>query len=304
MVSVKKVVFKSRNIDVVGHLFIPDNAPAKRNAAVVIGHPMSGVKEQASGNYAKALAEAGFYALPFDAAYQGESGGEPRFLEDPYQRSEDSRAAIDFLSAQDNIDPNRIGVLGICASGGYVSFAAQTDQRMKAVATISCANTGSLFREGMPPGALTLSALKEGLKLANDARTQEARTGNVLRQPLLPSNWSDLPKGTLWHDGGEYYLSERASYPTSRNDFCARSLDLLATFDAFQFIHMISPRPLLMIAGSEADTKYFSDDAIVRAKEPKELYVIKNATHVSLYDVDLPKAVPKLVDFFTQYLCN
>lgn len=302
----RRVEFLSRGITVVGELYLPpESAPDRKHAAIVISHPMGGVKEQTAGLHAKLLAEAGFIALTFDAAYQGESGGEPRGLEDPYQRVEDIKSAVTYLSTLDEVDTERIGAFGICASGGYVPFAAQTDVRIKAVATLSAVDVGALFREGMKNTAMVTdrAALFKTLQEAGRARIAEAKGEPVPMQPLLP----DSPEGlsdtvpTLFREGSEYYRTPRAQHCRSTNRFPVSSMDLLVNYSSYAFIDLISPRPLLMIAGTEADTLYFSEGAIARAKEPKELYLVKGHTHVSLYD-HVEGHIPKLIDFFAKSL--
>ncbi|KAF2710577.1 alpha/beta-hydrolase [Pleomassaria siparia CBS 279.74] len=301
----EKVTFPSSGITLVGELYLPSpEAPSKKSAAIVIGHPSMGVKEQTAGTYAKALCSAGFITLAFDAAYQGESEGQPRMLENPFQRSEDLRAAVSYLTTRDEVDAERIGAMGICASGGYVTFAAQTDTRMKAVATISGACFGTILREGLKPkGSITREQLIEQLKGANALRTLEAKDGQGRMVVITAPEKSMIPEGApdLVKDAWDYYMTERGSHPRSGQSWAGRSIDLCANFDAYRFVDMISPRPLLMIAGELADTGYFSKQAIEQAKEPKELVVIPGKSHIALYD-DLSETAPKLIDFFSKSL--
>lgn len=301
----QKVNFPSNGINIVGELYRPaDDAPFRKKAAIVIGHPAYGVKEQIAALHAQALASAGFIALTFDAAYQGESGGAPRAIENPFQRAEDARAAVSYLSSISEVDEERIGALGLCASGGYVSFAAQTDTRMRAVATVSGADFGRLLREGLQPaGAVTREQLAGQLKGANEMRTLEFKEGEPRMAYFMPQNLEDLPTGQFWKEGWDYYRTPRGAHPRSTGAWAVRSLDLLANFDAFRFQDMISPRPLLMIAGSVADTRYFSEDAIATAKEPKELFLVEGKSHFGIYD-DLSVTGPKLVNFFAKNLAG
>jgi fermentation-respiration switch protein FrsA (DUF1100 family) len=303
----EKVNFPSSGINIVGELYLPEaGSPPRRSAAIVIGHPSFGVKEQTAGAYARALSSAGFVALTFDAAYQGESSGWPRMLENPFQRAEDARAAVSFLTTRPEVDAERIGAMGICASGGYVPFAAQTDTRMKAVATVSAADFGRIIREGLKPkGSITREQLMDQLVQTNALRNLEAKDGIARTMKMTPPKKNMIPEAApdLVKDAWDYYMTERGSHPRSLQSWVGRSMDLCANFDAFRFVDMISPRPLLMIAGENADTKYFSEEAIAAANEPKELVIVEGKSHVDLYD-DLSVTAPKLVEFFAKNLVS
>lgn len=299
-----KVTFLSNNIDIAGILFTPAGHDGGPLPAIVIGHPGGSVKEQAPSIYAERLANEGFAALVFDAAYQGESGGEPRFLEDPIQRSEDVRAAVTYLTTRDDIDADRIGALGICASGGYVPFAAETDHRIKAVGTVSAVEIGDLFSHGLGR-TLTDEQLDQTLTVAGQLRTAEAKGAEPTYEGYVPATDEGLDQApVLYREAYDFYRTPRGQHPRSENKWLVQSMDRIAQYDAFAKIDMISPRPLLMIAGSEADTRYFSEEAIAKAAEPKELFIIDGATHVGLYDLDaeVTPAVAKLTEFFNANL--
>jgi fermentation-respiration switch protein FrsA (DUF1100 family) len=303
------VTFTSAGLTLAGHLYSPDDTSpdgtshdqaGHRRPAVVVSHPMSGVKEQTAGLYAERLARAGFVALAFDAAYQGESDGVPHLLEDPAHRVEDIKAAVTYLSLRDDVAPDRIGALGICASGGYVIPAAATDHRIKAVATVSAVDTGSLFRDGL--GRTQDPQILQGmLDASGAARTEEADGAPARLQQIHPDTGEQAKAGGQHvYDGWEYYRTPRAQHPRSENHFVLRSIDLIAQFDAFGLIHLIAPRPLLMIAGTRAATAYLTSEAIEKAQGPKELFWIDGATHVDLYDKDeyVPGVISELARFF------
>ncbi|MEV6592141.1 alpha/beta hydrolase [Streptomyces acidicola] len=299
------VTFPSNDLALAGILFTSDDHVDGGLPAVVISHPGGGVKEQSPSIYAERLTREGFAALVFDAAYQGESEGEPRGMENPFQRAEDVKAAVTYLTTRDDIDPDRIGALGICASGGYVPYAAQTDHRIKGVATVSAVDMGSVIREGLgrtqDPAILT--AL---LDQAAAARTAEARGAAPELVAWIPDNAEDLLETATrqFRETFEFYCTPRGYHPRAVQGWVLRSVDQLAQYDSYAMIRLISPRPLLMIAGSEADSAYFSREAIEQAAGPKELVVIDGASHIDLYDKDeyVTPAVAKLTEFFGKHL--
>ncbi|THC45102.1 alpha/beta hydrolase [Streptomyces sp. A1499] len=301
------VTFPSGNLALAGILFTPDAHAEGRLPAVVISHPGGGVKEQSPSVYAARLAQEGFAALVFDAAYQGESEGEPRGMENPFQRAEDIKSAVTYLTTRDDIDPQRIGAVGICASGGYVPYAAQTDHRIKAVATVSAVDLGSVFREGLGR-TQDPAVLRAMLDQASAARTAEAQGAVPELVAWIPDDAEELLETATrqFRETFEYYCTPRGHHPRAVQGWVLRSVDQLAQYDSYAMIRLISPRPLLMIVGSEAESAYFSREAIEQAADPKELAVIDGATHIDLYDRDayVAPAVAKLTAFFGKHLAG
>lgn len=306
--TVKKVSFLSNNIKVVGNLYFPESDVNSANPlpAIVVGHPGSGVKEQTAGLYAKRLAEKGFIALTFDCAYQGESEGTPRGLEYPAQRVEDFKSAVSFLTTVKEIDPDKIGVLGICASGGYSLAAASTDHRIKAIATVSAVDIGLQFRKGAD-GKQAPDVLQNMLDLAAADRTAVANGKEQGYFPLFPENEEQAKAmGQHTFEGWEYYCTDRAQHPRSAKVFAWSSIDRMAEFSASDFVDLISPRPMLLIAGTEAVTLWITEEAYNKANEPKEMFLIDGASHVALYDKEqyVAKAIEKLDTFYRENLIS
>lgn len=282
----KKVVFRKAGLKLAGLLFLPENFRAeKRYPAVVVTHPGGGVKEQTSSLYAWHLSRAGYVALAFDAAHQGESGGEPRYLEDPASRVEDIRSAVDYLVSLDFIDENRIGAMGVCAGGGYTLSAIQTDFRIRAAAGISSWDVGHSAKHGFP-GVKDPDFFPKLMTRVARQRTAEARGEAPEYVPYVPQSADDIDENTsvIQREAYEYYRTPRCAYPTSVNRMLFTSNDRLAAFDAFAHLDTVSPRPILLVVGSRADTVYFSEAAYQKANEPKELVKIAGASHVDLYD--------------------
>lgn len=303
-VSVQKITFPNRHISVVGNIYYPgDYDNTKKYPSIVVGHPAGGVKEQVAGFYAEMLAGRGFITLAFDASYQGESGGTPRFLDDPAVRTEDLRAAADYMTNRSDVDANRLGVLGICAGGGFVIKAAQTEHRYKAVATVSMADLGQLRRDGLN-GALK-PRMRERLDEVGRQRTLEAR-GEPLKYVNIVANTAEEAKqydSKMYQQGYEYYRVTHR-HPNSQNKYLFTSLDKLMAFTALDHVEMISPRPLLLIAGSEAESFYYSQEAYDKAEEPKELFTIEGGGHIDLYYKQefYKQVIKKLNDFYQKNL--
>lgn len=298
----EKILFKNKALKMAGELHLPKNMNRmEKHPAVVVVHPGGGVKEQVAGLYAQKLAENGFIALAFDATHQGESEGEPRFLEDPNIRVEDIRSAVDFLAIQPYVDAARIGALGICAGGGYAVSAAQTEERIKAVGTLSMWDIGGGARGGQ-----TAEDIKKTLEAVARQRTREARGEPVQYVGYVPNSLDEIGPDTpeIMKEGYDYYRTPRARHPNSQNKMMFTNLDRIIGFHPFARIETISPRPILMIVGSRADSAHFSEKAYEKAKEPKELFKIEGASHIDLYDKPeyVAPAVKKLTDFFRSSL--
>ncbi|UNI16369.1 hypothetical protein JDV02_002805 [Purpureocillium takamizusanense] len=307
MSSPTKIHFPSFGLKICGELHAPARgSPDRKGAAVVVSHPMTGVKEQTSTDYARALSQGGFYVLTFDAGYQGESTGQPRGLEDPHQRVEDNKAAVTYLTAlKGEVDPERIGVLGICASGGYTSYAAQSDARIKALATVSAACVGRMTRNGGVQEDKTenAEAIVGALQAAGQWRNANLIPPGAQPPPMFETDPSKVPENAdpFFRDAAQYYGTKRGEHERSDHLVPLSSYDLMVSYDSFNFQHLISPRPLLMIAGSAAQTYHYSRTAIAAAKDPKELFTVQGKNHFDLYD-DLRETGPKVVDFFGKSL--
>ncbi|MEV7991264.1 alpha/beta hydrolase [Streptomyces sp. NPDC086077] len=255
--------------------------------------------------FATAAPFVGFVTLAFDAAYQGQSEGEPRGLEDPAHRVEDMKAAVSFLTARDEVDPEHIGGLGICASGGYLLTAAASDHRIKAVGTVSGVDIARQFRLGAD-GTQDPAVFQGMLDAAAAARTAEARGEGVQTFQLFPDTAEQARAlaGQHGYEGYEYCCTDRAQHPCSTKFLPWSSIDHLATFDAFRFVDMIAPRPLLMVVGREAETSWMGVEAFQHARGRKELHWINGASHVDLYDKEqyVGPSVAKLAEFFAAHL--
>ena len=271
--------------------------------AVVVSHPGGGVKEQTAGSYARKLAEAGFVTIAYDASYQGESGGEPRQLENPHIRTEDVSAVIDYLTTLPYIDQNRIGAMGICAGAGYTANAAIQDRRIKAVGTVSAVNIGSMFRNGWENNVKDADA-SPYVKAGSDARTSDASGAETATIPLAPLKEEDAPNEEL-RQAWEYYHTPRCEYPTAPGYATARSLTQIIPYDAYNKAEAFLTQPLQVVAGSVAGSKWMSDDLFSRAASAdKHFHVVEGSNHMDLYDRDqfVNEAVGVLAPFFQRIL--
>ncbi|RKS14507.1 alpha/beta hydrolase [Flavobacterium sp. 120] len=300
-VNIYPVTYTIKEITIVANVYTPANYDAsKKYPTVVIAHPNGGVKEQVAGLYAQRLAEQGYITITADAAYQGGSGGEPRNVDKPANRIEDVHAMADFISQYKGVDTSRLGLLGICGGGGYSLKAAQSDKRFKALATVSMFNSGVVRRNGFMNSQF--STIQQRLKEASDARAQEAAGGTIMYvgdTQLTDKQIAALPFD-LYREGFEYYGKTHA-HPNSTFKYTKSSLMDLMTFDASTNMDLIN-QPLLMIAGSKADTFYMTDDAFNKATNAKnkELFLINGATHIETYWKPdyVSQAVNKLVNFY------
>ena len=296
------VTFKNQNLKMAGLIFAPaDMDESKKYPAIAVLHPAGGVKEQTASLYAYRLAQQGYIALAFDASHQGASEGLPRHIEDPTKRVEDVRGAVDYITTLPYVDRERIGALGICAGGGYAINATQTERRIKAVATVSAVDFGEAVRRGWRAD-LPVSERIKMLEGVATQRTAEANGG----APLLASYVPDTVEGVTEPDmveASEYYrLPNRWQHKNSGNRFLNNSYDKLAAFTAFGQIDTLLTQPLLMITGSDAGSRWQSERAVKLATGQKELFIIDGGTHMSLYDRDVVKAMPKITEFFSKNL--
>ena len=304
-VTRQKVSFKNRyGIMLSGDLYAPKNIENAKLSAIAISGPFGAVKEQSSGLYANQMAERGFIALAFDPSFTGESGGETRNIASSDINTEDFSAAVDFLGLQKIVDRNKIGIIGICGFGGFALNATAVDKRVKAVATTSMYDIPRVSSNGY-----------------NDKVTVEERT--KMLEKLSLQRWKDAEKGTPEYGGKtnqdtlkgnepqfikeyfDYYKTPRGFHPRSINSngaWATTSAMSLTNMQILAHLKEISPRPMLLIAGENAHSRYMSEDIYKMASEPKELVIIPNAVHTDLYDKIDKISFNKLDTFFKENL--
>ncbi|WP_156172239.1 alpha/beta hydrolase [Paenibacillus dauci] len=299
--NVKRTELRFKNcfgIELAADLYFPKNIEKKKSSALVIGGPFGAVKEQASGFYANEMAALGFVTLAFDGSYTGESGGIPRHVASPDISTEDFMAAVDELGLQPNVDRERIGMIGLCGWGGFALNAASIDKRVKAVITVSMYNISAMGDVPTAERTTTLNALANQRWIDAENRTN---TPGADRFPNgYPENEPDEGKNVY-----NYYRTERGFHENSILSNSTWNATMPLSFMAtkiMQYIDEISPRPILLIAGDKALTKPHTDWAYEHAKEPKELYVVKDAGHATLYDQKDKIPFQKINDFFNQHL--
>lgn len=306
-VNIHPVTYKLNGLDISANVYTPPNYdPAKKYPSVVVAHPNGGVKEQVAGLYAQRLAEQGYITIAMDAAYQGASKGEPRNTDKPQFRTEDIHGAADFITGYAGVDAERLGLLGLCGGGGYSLAAAKVDKRFKKVATISMFNSGRVRRDGFEDSQL--KTIQERLRQASAARAQEAAGGKVLYigggaaqtdEQIAALPFEMYREGTVYYERTHRHPNSGAC-PDSGGTYTVSSLLDLMRWDATDQIELID-QPLLMIAGSKADSLYMTEDAFAKATgtKDKELFKIEGATHIETYWV--PKYVDAAMDRLVQF---
>lgn len=304
-VNIHPVKYKLNGIDIAANIYTPANFdPSKKYPALVVAHPNGGVKEQVAGLYAQRMAESGHITIAADASYQGASGGTPRNIDKPANRIEDIRGMADYITQYLGVDPSQLGLLGICGGGGYALKAAQTDKRFNVVATLSMFNSGVVRRNGYMNSAV--STIQQRMKEASEARELEVKNGTVLYIGDTPitDEMADKMPFDLYREG-HYYYNRTHAHPNSTFKYTKSSLLDLMEFDATTHMELIN-QPLLMIAGSKADSYYMTDTAFTLATgtKEKELFLIPGATHIQTYYVPeyVQQATNKLNEFFNKYL--
>lgn len=300
-VTRQKVTFKNRyGVILSGDLYLPKNTGTEKLSALAIGGPFGAVKQQSSGLYANQMAERGFAVVAFDPSYTGESGGEPRNVASPEINTEDFSAAVDFLGLQKNVDRNKIGIIGICGFGGFALNATAIDKRVKAVATTSLYDMTRVMSRGYND-VVTPEQRTKTLENLSEQRWKDAEAGKPADGPRnLPETLKgDEPQ--FVKEYFDYYRTPRGFQVNSVNSNGAWLITNPISFmnmPILSYVKEISPKPMLMIAGENAHSRYFSEDIFKIANEPKELVIIPNAVHVDLYDKVDVIPFDKLSSFF------
>ncbi|KIP99700.1 MULTISPECIES: alpha/beta hydrolase [Pseudomonas] len=283
----QKVTFKNRyGITLAADLYLPRERGSQPLPALAVSGPFGAVKEQSSGLYAQTMAERGYVTLAFDPSYTGESSGEPRDLASPDINTEDFSAAVDFLGLQKSVDRERIGIIGICGWGGMGLSAAAVDTRIKAVVTTVMYDMSRVMAKGLND-SLTPEQRAQTLEQLSQQRWVDAQNGTAMPGPrILPEKLSGSD-GAVIEEFFDYYRTPRGFHKNSPNSNGAWTTTTPLPFMNLPLltnIADISPRPILIIAGEHAHSRYFSEDAFKAAAHPKDLLIVRDANHVDLYD--------------------
>lgn len=304
-ISVQGVRFKNRfGVELAGHLYLPQNFDAsKKYAAIAVCGPFGAVKEQASGLYAQEMARRGFVTVAFDPSFTGESEGQPRYVASPDINTEDFSAAVDFLSLLDFVDPDRVGIIGICGWGGLALNAAAIDTRIKATVTSTMYDMSRVNANGYFD-AMDDDARYELKQQFNTQRLEDARNG---RYTLAGGVADVLPDDAPWFvkDYHAYYKTKRGYHKRSLNSNSGwNKTSALSFINTPQLAYSDEIRSaVLMIHGEKAHSRYFSEDAFKKLRgDNKELLIIPEATHVDLYDNFGKIPFDKIEQFFHDYL--
>jgi fermentation-respiration switch protein FrsA (DUF1100 family) len=319
-VTRQAVTFKNRYGNTVsGDLYTPKNVGNQKLAAIILSGPFGAVKEQSSGLYANELATRGFVTLAFDPSFTGESGGDVRNIGSPEIFTEDFSAAVDYIGLLPSVDRNRIGVMGICGLSGMALTAAGSDSRIKAVATASMYDMSRSISRSYKD-SYTLEQRKKVVDYLSQQRWADAENGkaalglhevpfdekgNIVKgNRVLPDTLPANPNPVL-AAFFNYYKTPRGFHPRSINSTTAWTATTPMPFFSFPMtanIELISPRPILLIAGENAHSRYYSEDIYKMASGPKELLIVPGADHVDLYDRLDKIPFDKMTAFFTQNL--
>ena len=303
-VNIEKIHFKNRfGIELTGDLYTPKEKPFEKMAAIAVSGPFGAVKEQVSGRYAQTMAERGFVALAFDPSFTGESGGEPRDVASPDINTEDFSAAVDFLSNQKDVDPDRIGIIGICGFGGFGINAAAIDTRIKGTVTVTMYDMTRVTAKGYND-TIDEDARYKMKEELNKQRTEDFKNGTYAKAQGLPDKLTgDEPQFVKDYVG--YYKTERGFHERSigsNGGWNVTSSLSLINMPILAYSNEIR-NAVLMIHGEKAHSRYFSEDAFKKLKgDNKELYIVEGANHVDLYDNLEKIPFDKIETFFRENL--
>lgn len=299
----QSIKFMNRTLELAGELFFPNNfSEDTLYPAIVVTHPEGAIKEQVPATYAEKLAPLGYLVLTFDGAYMGESQGNPHFTTDPFQRVEDIRAAVDYLTTLPYVDNDKLFGLGICAGGAYMIDAAKTEKRFKSIASVVPVNMGAGMRESQPDKATLINTL---IASANQ-RTAEVNGAEVqLMETVAADDQAAMqfPEHSLFREARSYYRGVK-EHPRSTGQIVFSAFDKLLRYDAYFMMEEMWSHPLLLISGSLADTIGFAKQALELSAGLGRLDVLEGATHVDLYYKDqfVDPAVAKIDAFFKESL--